>query len=232
MNIFVFVGKQEIIHRIPADILCEIPYVRRYPVDESEAFKAGYKTIADIGKERIRRVIQRISTENMEKAEKELADNPLFHQSKDSVSSVKESMDLGFRVFKLDRSNFKLWDGEVGDNPTEAQLVEQLELGIDHINPASTSEEILYELLLKAGYELTTRVETLELAGKTVYSVEEDALLICLENDLTKELITAMAKRHPARVICLDQGFAANDQLKTNAVQIMNSHEVGDFRTA
>jgi len=71
----------------------------------------------------------------------------------------------------------------------------------------------------------------LELAEKTVYSVEDDALLICLEDGLTKEVVTEMAKRHPARVVCLDQGFAGNDQLKTNAVQIMNSHEVGDFRT-
>jgi len=186
----------------------------------SDAYMMGYKTIADIGKDRIRRVIRKIADER-KPGEGELP----------GMEVENAELDLGFRVFKLDRSNFKLWDGEVGEAPTEAQLVEQLELGIDHINPASTPEDILYELLLKSGFELTTKVESLELAGKTVYSVEKGALLICLEDNLTKDVITGMARLQPARVVCLDHGFAGNDQLKTNAVQIMKSHEVGDFRT-
>ncbi len=202
------------------------------PCDEkSEAFKAGYKTIADIGKERIRRVIQKITTEETKNTEKE--EPNLFAEKENLRESAKsaDKKDLGFKVFKLDRSNFNLWDGEVGDDPTEEQLAEQLELGVDHINPDSTPEDILYELLLKSGFELTTIVQPLELAGKTVYSIEDGALLICLEDNLTKEVITEMARSQPARVLCLDQGFAGNDQLKTNAVQIMKSHEVDDFRT-
>ncbi|MDA3926778.1 MAG: hypothetical protein PF904_19000 [Kiritimatiellae bacterium] len=89
----------------------------------------------------------------------------------------------------------------------------------------------VYELLLKSGFELTAKVDKLDLEEKTVYSIEDGALLICLESELTKEAITAMARRHPSRVVCLDQGFSGNDQLKTNAVQIMKSHEVDDFRT-
>jgi adenine-specific DNA-methyltransferase len=137
----------------------------------------------------------------------------------------------GFKVFKLDRSNFKAWRAEATDGLTAEAIAKQLELGVDHIDPKSTPDDILYELLIKSGFELTAEVETLKLADKTVYSIASGALLICLEPALTKEVITAMAKMSPARVLCLDRGFAGNDQLKTNAVQIMKSHEVEDFRT-
>jgi len=181
------------------------------PCDEkSEAYKAGYKNIADIGKERIRRVIKKINKE------------------KESTLDFGDSkQDLGFKVFKLDRSNFKIWDGNVQDTPIQ----EQLEFAIDHIDPNSKEEDILYEILLKSGFELTTPVETLTLEGQKVYSVAEGALLICLEKNLTKELIRAIAKMEPQRVVCLDSGFEGNDQLKTNAVQIMKSFNVESFRT-
>ena len=86
-------------------------------------------------------------------------------------------------------------------------------------------------LLLKSCFELTTKINELTLAGIKVYSIADNALLICLERKLTKEVITEMARLQPARVVCLDAGFADNDQLKTNAVQIMKSHDVEDFRT-
>jgi adenine-specific DNA-methyltransferase len=180
--------------------------------ENSEAYKAGYKTIADIGKERIRRVIKNIEKET---------DQALFKNKK---------MDLGFKVFKLDKSNFKIWDTEQ-ISPDKASIEKQLELHIDHIDPKASQEDILFEILLKAGYKLTTKIEKKELAGKTVYSIEGGAMLICLEKELTKEAIKAMAEKQPSRVICLDQGFANNDQLKTNAVQIMKSKGVDDFRT-
>ena len=185
------------------------------PCDEdSEAFKAGYKTIADIGKERIRRVIKKIQEE-----------------SKGQLDFQGSKMDLGFKVFKLDQSNFKIWDGAVDETADGKKIEKQLELQIEHINPKATEDDILYELLLKSGYTLTTKVESLLLAGKKVYSIENGDLLICLEKKLTKEVITEMARKEPARVICLDTGFSGNDQLKTNAVQIMKSHKVEDFRT-
>jgi len=181
-------------------------------VDNSEAYKAGFKTIADIGKERIRRVIKKIRKE---------IDQTLFKNNK---------MDLGFKVFKLDKSNFKIWDSEKLSLDKKS-LEKQLELHIDHIDHKASQDDILYEILLKAGFELTTKIEKIELAGKAVYSVEDGAMLICLEKELSKELIKAMAKKQPSRVICLDRGFANNDQLKTNAVQIMKSKGIDDFRT-
>ena len=102
---------------------------------------------------------------------------------------------------------------------------------IEHINSKATDYDILYELLLKSGFQLSTKVEFLQLAEKKVYSIESGALLVCLDKTLTKEVITEMARKEPARVICLDVGFSGNDQLKTNAVQIMKSHKVEDFRT-
>lgn len=177
----------------------------------TEAFKAGFRTIADVSKERIRRAIKKV--------EKEAGGQLNF----------SSTIDLGFKVFKLTQSNFKVWDG---DAETKKEAVEkQLEMHVDHINPKSSQEDILFELLLKAGFELTTKIEKISIAGKTVYSIEGGLMLICLENELTQEVIKAMAEKNPSRVICLDQGFEGNDQLKTNAVQIMKSKGVEDFRT-
>ncbi|MCK4468044.1 MAG: site-specific DNA-methyltransferase, partial [Desulfobacterales bacterium] len=178
--------------------------------ENSEAYNDGYNTIADIGKERIRRVIKKIKKEQDGKLD--------FGEPK---------QDLGFKVFKLDKSNFEIWDGDVAKKPIQ----EQLKLAIDHIDPNSKEEDILYEILLKSGFELTTPVEKLTIEGKKVYSVAEGALLICLEKNLTKNLIRAIAEKEPHRVVCLDSGFKGNDQLKTNAVQIMKSFKVESFRT-
>lgn len=181
---------------------------------ESEAFKAGYKTIADIGKERIRRVIKQIKEEQ--------------EQKKDLFTDDKPKQDLGFKVFKLKPSNFKLWNDQV-DKDKDA-IKNQLEMFVEHINPQSSQEDILYELLLKSGFPLSTKIAQLSFADKTVFSIDEGAMLICLEKDLTPEVIKAMAHKNPVRVICLDEGFHGNDQLKTNAVQIMKSKDI-NFRT-
>jgi len=180
--------------------------------EDEVTYKNKFRTIADIAKERIRRVIKNIEKET---------DQALFKNKK---------MDLGFKVFKLDKSNFKIWDAEQISSD-KVSIEKQLELHIDHINYKASQGDILYEILLKAGFELTTKIEKIKLAGKTVYSIEGGAMLICLEKELTKEDIKAMAEKHPSRVICLDRGFANNDQLKTNAVQIMKSKGVDDFRT-
>ena len=177
--------------------------------DNSEAARAGYKTIADIGKERIRRVIKKIESEQTSSdAQGDLladADEP-------------KDLDLGFKVLKLDRSNFTIWDGS-DTEISEEELAEQLELHVDHIDPDAGQEDLLYELLLKAGFMPTEKVTKLEMAGKTVFSVAEGMLLICLENEITRELIDAVAEAEPGRFICLDKGFQDNDQLKANAMQ-------------
>ncbi len=131
-------------------------------------------------------------------------------------------LDLGFKVLKLDRSNFKPWDGS---NPTAtaAELAQQLELHIDHISPTATQEDILYELLLKAGFMPTEKIEKRQIADKTVYAISDGALLICLEEEITRELIDAIAAAEPLQFLCLDKGFNGNDQLKANAVQTFNA---------
>jgi adenine-specific DNA-methyltransferase len=185
------------------------------PTEEnSEAHKAGYKTIADIGKERIRRVIKKIKDEQEKK--------------KGLFSGEKPQPDLGFKVFKLQPSNFKLWDGDVAKD--EEAIKKQIALFVEHINPQSSPEDILYEILLKSGFPLTTKIEKTVLAEKDVFSIADCSMLICLEKDLTPEIIKAMAEMKPVRVVCLDEGFKGNDQLKTNAVQIMKTRNI-TFRT-
>jgi adenine-specific DNA-methyltransferase len=183
--------------------------------EESVAFKLGYKTIAEIGKERIRRVISKIKKEQKE--------------NKNLFSEGQKLLDLGFKVFKLQKSNFNFWDAGVEKTPEAIQ--QQLFSHVDHISPEAEREAILYELLLKSGFEVTTAIEQLTIEGKKVFSIAEGELLICLEKQLTHEVIKAIAERKPTRVICLDEGFQDNDQLKTNAVQMMKSKGVVNFRT-
>ncbi|RVI34224.1 site-specific DNA-methyltransferase [Sinorhizobium meliloti] len=157
-------------------------------------------TIADTARERIRRAAKKIS---------DAKQNELDLKSKGNA-------DLGFKAFRLGRSNFRLWEGEaIADD----QLSKQLEMHIDHLSDAASAEDVLYELLLKAGFQLTTRVTALEMAEKRVFSVEDGALLICLDKEITPELIDELAEANPLQVICLDEGFKGNDQLKANAVQ-------------
>jgi adenine-specific DNA-methyltransferase len=177
-----------------------------------QAGREDFKTIADITKERVRRVIQRHEKE----AEGKL----------DLGNRPKE----GFRVLKLATSNFKIWNAAT-ETTTPDALAKQLELQINHIQQERTSEDLLYEILLKTGFPPTTPIETLTVEGKTVYSVTGYGMLICLERQLTHEMIKAIAERKPNHVVCLDEGFAGNDQLKTNAVLIMKSKGVTKFQT-
>lgn len=178
--------------------------------------RKDYPTIADITKERVRRVIKKLNDDDAAKQPSLLED-------------VSPKQDRGFRVFKLAESNFKPWNADV---PHDAQTLQaQLFDHVNHIRPGRTQDDILYELLLKSGFPLTTPVKTLTLEGKTVFSVAGGALLICLERALTMELIRAMAATTPERVVCLDEGFAGNDQLKANAVQIFKTKGVTKFQT-
>ena len=173
------------------------------PVEEdSNAAKAGFSKIAEIGRERIRRVIG--------KARKSSEGQLDLDQ--------RGAADLGFKAFRLDQSNFRIWDGL--DDPGNAdELARQLELHVDHCKSESTPDDIVHEILLKAGFPLSTKVETIKLAGSDVFSIEDGVLLICLERDITSELIDTLADANPLQVICFDEGFKGNDQLKANAVQ-------------
>ena len=164
-----------------------------------------FPTIAEITKERVRRVVKKLNEEEADQL------------------PLNGKQDRGFRVFKLGESNFKGWDASVPKD--RVVLEEQLVLHIDHIRDGRTSDDILYEILLKSGFPLTISVEKIELEGKSVYSVASGGMLICLENVLTLEVIRAMAEMKPQRVVCLDAGFA-EDQLKANAVQIFKTKDV------
>jgi adenine-specific DNA-methyltransferase len=208
--------------------------------------REDYPTIADITKERVRRVIKNLNDEDAGKLDLDGAGK----------------QDRGFRVFKLSESNLNSWNAAV---PHDAEALEQqLELHIDHIRDGRTADDLLFEILLKSGFPLTTTVEKLTFpphpsplppgerennaspplmypkghkggdrgeGAKTVYSVACGALFICLERQITLELIRAMAEAKPERVVCLDEGFAGNDQLKANAVQIFKTKGVTSFKT-
>lgn len=174
--------------------------------------RKDYATIAEITKERMRRVIRKLSDE----VESQL--------NLDSTSA-----DRGFRVFKLAQSNFVAWDSKAAH---DAEVLErQLTLHIDHIRKDSSADDLLFEVLLKSGFPLTTVVTKKVIAEKGIYSLVDGALIICLEHNLTLSLIRSVAESQPERVVFLDEGFSGNDQLKTNAVQIMKSKGVTSFKT-
>ncbi len=179
--------------------------------EETAASRAGYLTVGDLTKERVRRVIDKLA--------KQEAESPKLGH---------EKRDLGFRCFKLADSNFKAWDS--GAPNDAAALGEQLTLHIQHVQKGRTGADILYEVLLKSGFPLTAPVEKLQLVGKEVFAVADGAMLVCLEHELTLDLIRAMAEKKPERAVCLDEGFAGNDQLKTNAVQTFKNKGIV-FRT-
>ncbi len=172
-----------------------------------------YPTIADIGKERIRRVIEKLNEEDASQLRPE--DAP--------------PQDRGFKVFKLTSSNFKIWDGaEASEDPE--QLVEQLRAFAENVLPDRSREDILYEILLKSGLPLTAEVQRLEVAGREVYAVSGGLLIVCLEDHVDDELMRAVVEHEPERFVCLDTAFDGNDKLKTNTVLQMKDHSI-EFRT-
>jgi len=174
--------------------------------ETSEAFKAGYKTIADIGKERIRRVIKKIKAEE---------------KSKLDVDGTAGKQDLGFKVFKLQKSNFKIWRSDVKN---EEELVTQLEKFTDPVDEKSKIENILYELLLKSGFPLTTKIEEKE----NYYLANDGEIAVMLEK-VDENIIIKVISEKPQKVITLDRLFKDNDQLKTNTALQMKDVEI-DFR--
>ncbi|RIL01410.1 MAG: site-specific DNA-methyltransferase [Proteobacteria bacterium] len=171
------------------------------------------RTIADITKERVRRVIKKLNESDTGQLSLERG----------------KKQDRGFRVYKLAESSFKPWNADV---PHDAEAVaQQLDLHVDHIREGRSTEDLLWEILLKSGFPLTTPIETLTLAGKTVHAAAGGEMLLCLDRALTLEVIRAIAEREPSRVVLLDAGFAGNDQLKANAAQIFKTKGVVSFRT-
>ncbi|MDE6493579.1 MAG: site-specific DNA-methyltransferase [Bacteroidales bacterium] len=158
------------------------------PCDEnSEAGKAGYKTIADIAKERIRRAGAKIRT----------------------TTETGQTPDLGFKVFKLTDSNFKQWR-KIRGSEKETWKQQVLDF-VDPIAENATIANMVYELLLKSGKDLNSTVE-----HKDNYYVVNGNVLVLMLESTTQETIDAVLALHPEKVIALDRIFENNDQLKTN----------------
>jgi len=181
------------------------------PCDEkTEAYKAGYKTIADIGKERIRRAGEKI----MKDADKDGIDN----------------LDIGFKVFKLDSSNIKPWDADF-DN-----LEDTLLNIVDNIKEDRSEDDVLTEILLKYGLDLTVPIEERQVSGKTVYVIGFGALVVCLADAITLEVVEGIgnlkAELAPEvmRVVFKDSGFK-DDVVKTNAIQILKQYGIDDLKS-
>ena len=155
--------------------------------------RTDYPTIADITKERVRRVIKKLNDD----------DGNEKHQ------------DRGFRVFKLAESNFTPWDGSIDQSPED--ISRQMEMHIEHVRQGRTDEDILYEILLKSGFPLSIPVSTLQADGKTLYSIHDGIMLVCLDRNLTMPVVQSIVDRLPERIVFLDEGFAGNDALKVNA---------------
>lgn len=173
----------------------------------SEAYKAKYKSITDISKERLRRMAAKIKEENPD------------YQG-----------DLGFKVFKLDSTNIKPW--ELDFDLTEQDLEDQ----ISNIKHGRKEEDVLYEVLLKYGLDLTLPITEHTVAGHKVFDIGMGALMICLSDDITLDVVEGIAKLKDElkpeimRVVFKDAGFA-DDVVKTNAVQILKQAGIEDVRS-
>ena len=159
-----------------------------------------FNKISELTIERIRRASEKCS---------QLADGMLEF-------SPDRTRDNGFMVFRLGSSNFMIWDGS---NKSTDEISSQIEMHVEHLSHQSSPESLLYEILIKAGFPLSVKVQSLTIAGKSVFSLQDGLLLVCLEKEITSDLIDALAEANPLQVICLDEGFKGNDQLKANAVQ-------------
>ena len=176
--------------------------------EKSEAHKAGYKTICEIGKERIRRAGQKIRNEQLEIRND--ADNS-------SLLTPNSSLDIGFRVLKCDTSNMK----EVYYNPAEyeASLFSRLE---DNIKEDRTPEDLLFQVMLDLGILLSSKIEKTTIGGCKVFNVADGFLYACFDNNTSDEVVTAIAKKQPYYAVFRDSGMAS-DSVLTNFDQIFAS---------
>lgn len=179
--------------------------------EDSEAVKAGYKNICEIGKERIRRAGEKINAEIEEQnAQLKIGEEP------------KKAPGIGFKVFKLDSSNLKKWQPDYDD--LETTLFDSVSNYVD----GRSELDVVYEIMLKMGMELTWPLETHTIGGKNVYDIGMGALMICLDDHITTEVAEGMVALHKElspetwRVVFKDNGFA-DDSAKVNIKEILKS---------
>lgn len=177
--------------------------------EKKEAYKAGYKTICEIGKERIRRADKKIREEN--------ADNS-------SLLTPNSKLDTGFRVLKCDTSNMK----DVYYNPAEYEvnMFSRLE---DNIKEDRTPEDLLFQVMLDLGVLLSSKIEETTIAGKKVFNVEDNYLIACFDSDVSEETIKAIAKQKPYYFVMRDSSMAS-DSVATNFDQIFAAYSPDTVR--
>lgn len=165
--------------------------------EKSEAHKAGYKTICEIGKERIRRAGKKIKE-----------DSPLTTQD----------LDTGFRVLKLDSSNME----DIYYTPKDINQADLFSL-VDNVKSDRTAEDLLFQVMLELGATLDSKIATEVVAGKTIYNVADDYLVACFDKNVTDEVVTTIAKMHPLYAVLRDTSMA-NDSTATNFEQIFKTY--------
>ena len=165
--------------------------------EKSEAYKAGYKNICEIGKERIRRAGAKIK-----------ADSPLTTQH----------LDTGFRVLKLDSSNMK----DVFYSPKETEQLELFTL-VDNVKDDRTSSDLLFQVMLELGATLDSKIEESMVDGKTIYNVGDGYLVACFDQEISDDVVTAIAKMQPTYAVLRDTGMA-DDATATNFEQIFKTY--------
>lgn len=177
--------------------------------EKSEAYKAGYKTICEIGKERIRRAGKKIREENTDNS---------------SLLTPNSKLDTGFRVLKCDTSNMK----DVYYNPSEydVNMFSRLE---DNIKADRTPEDLLFQVMLDLGVLLSSKIEETTIAGKKVFNVEDNYLIACFDSDVSEETIKAIAKQKPYYFVMRDSSMAS-DSVATNFDQIFATYSPDTVR--
>ena len=204
--------------------------------EKSEAYKAGYKDICEIGKERIRRagknlLEQGVSKTSMEKISEEplptlFTTDGMIESGSKSEHLIKTDtimapmLDIGFKVFKLDTSNLREWDSTPIEDNDINLFYQRLNDMVDSIKPDRSAMDVVYEVSLKMGIPLDVPVTYMEVNGKVVYVVGDLLLLICFPENLTAEDIEAMAEYAPAKMILAEQSFA-DDSALSNAHYIL-----------
>ena len=179
--------------------------------EKSEAYKAGYKNICEIGKERIRRAGKKLTeTDGQIKLGEE----------------AKQPLDVGFKVYKLDSSNLKTWDAAPIEDDDLLTLYNRMNGMIHRVKPDRTDLDMVYEIMLKLGVPLTYSVQKIDLNGKSAYTVGEDCLLlICLAENVQPEDVETMAEYAPAKIIISRDSFA-DDTAMSNAYYILRDKQI------
>ncbi len=211
--------------------------------EKSEAYKEGYRSICEIGKERIRRAGAEIvgAIRNSGLAMRAVANYQKKHGSLEGfiyseweespeVISAKEKManalDVGFRVYKLDTSNLKTWDTTPIRHEQVGMLYDRMNDMVQRVKPDRSDMDMVCEIMLKLGVPLTYSITPVDLGGKVAYMVGDDCLLmVCLAHDIQPEDVEAMADYAPAKIVISRESFA-DDSAMANAYYILKDREI------